>query len=398
MTSAMPGPPRDRQALERLIVHIAAAINTRALYAAAHPRVAQAVQAVLDDLGSLSGRESVTLFIVGDDLIADDRPLRRSGIYQQNFVHALRRRKVERLTLVRGLDAAQCVQFVSVMAAGGTPASTPNVIVGRVEINVADGGAGTAPGAGGPGGAGAGGDGRLLAIPLSSTLVDEGREAFSRFRTEKKTSLQKLEEVVWSLMETLARSAHDVIPLAPLKTHDEYTFVHSVNVSLLVLGQARSFGIQGPMLHALGLAALCHDVGKLSVPLDVLNRPGKLEGEDWKVMQSHAEVGAWQLAAMDDAPALSVVVAYEHHLRYDGQPTYPLLLRPRRPALAAQLTALADTFDAVSTVRPYQKAMTRPAALEVLRKRAGTFLDPMLVGNFHRLLGADLPGGATAPA
>ena len=81
MTTEVPN--RDRQALERLIVHIAAAINVRALYSGAHPRVAQAVQAILDDLtAALAGRESVTLFIVGDDLIADDRPLRRSGIYQ----------------------------------------------------------------------------------------------------------------------------------------------------------------------------------------------------------------------------------------------------------------------------------------------------------------------------
>ena len=95
-------PTRGRQALERLIVHIAAAINIRALYAGAHPRVAQAVQSILDDLTvALAGREAVTLFIVGDDLIADDRPLRRSGIYQKGFVQALRRRRVERLTLVR---------------------------------------------------------------------------------------------------------------------------------------------------------------------------------------------------------------------------------------------------------------------------------------------------------
>jgi hypothetical protein len=377
MTTA---PPRtgsqDRPALERLIVHIAAAINIRALYAANHPRVGQAVQGVLSEFGgALGGQEAINLFIVGDDLVADDRPLRRSGIYQQNFVHALRRRKVERLTLVRGLDAAQCVQFISVMAAGGTPASTPNVIVGRIELALGEGEAG-----------GPGGEARAAA-PVSSVHIEEGREAFARFRADRRGSLRKMEEIVWSLMETLARSAHDVIPLAPLKSHDEYTFVHSVNVSLLVLAQAKSFGIQGPMLHALGLAALCHDVGKMSVPLDVLNRPGKLEGEDWKVMQSHAEMGAWQLAAVEEAPALSVVVAYEHHLRFDGQPTYPLLRRPRPPTLASQLTALADTFDAVSTVRPYQKAKTRPVALEILRSRAGTFLDPLLVGNFHRLAG-----------
>jgi HD-GYP domain-containing protein (c-di-GMP phosphodiesterase class II) len=369
-------PNRDRQALERLIVHIAAAINVRALYSGAHPRVAQAVQSILDDLtAALAGRESVTLFIVGDDLIADDRPLRRSGIYQQNFVQALRRRRVERLTLVRGLEAAECLQFVSVMAAGATPGSTANVIVGGVEFAVADDVGGAAVEA-------------KASAPISAEQVAAGQEAFARFRTDRKGSLQKMEEVVWSLMETLARSAHDVIPLAPLKSHDEYTFVHSVNVSLLVLAQARSFGIQGQVLHALGLAALCHDVGKLSVPLDVLNRPGKLEGEDWKVMQSHAEVGAWQLAALDEAPPLSVVVAYEHHLRYDGQPTYPVLRRPRRPALASQLTALADTFDAISTLRPYQAPHARPVALDILKKRAGTFLDPLLVGNFHRLAAA----------
>ena len=369
-------PNRDRQALERLIVHIAAAINVRALYSGAHPRVGQAVQSILDDLtAALAGRESVTLFIVGEDLIADDRPLRRSGIYQQNFVQALRRRRVERLTLVRGLDAPECLQFVSGMASGATPGSTANVIVGGVEFAVADGVGNAAVEA-------------KESAPISAEQIAAGQEAFARFRTDRQGSLQKMEEVVWSLMETLARSAHDVIPLAPLKSHDEYTFVHSVNVSLLVLAQARSFGIQGQVLHALGLAALCHDVGKLSVPLDVLNRPGKLEGDDWKVMQSHAEVGAWQLAALDEAPPLSVVVAYEHHLRYDGQPTYPVLRRPRRPALASQLTALADTFDAISTLRPYQAPHARPVALDILKKRAGTFLDPLLVGNFHRLAAA----------
>ena len=196
-----------------------------------------------------------------------------------------------------------------------------------------------------------------------------------------------MEEIVWSLMETLARSTREALALAPLKNHDEYTFVHSVNVALLVLAQARSFGLQGPLLHTLGLAALCHDIGKLSIPLEILNHPGKLEGEDWTVMMGHAEMGAWQLAALESAPPLSVVVAYEHHLRFDGQPSYPAVSPQRRPTFASQLTSLADTFDAVSTLRPYQKARARSAALGILRDRSGTFHDPFLVGNFHRLLG-----------
>ena len=377
-----PARARDQDALERLIVQIAAAINTRALYSEGHPRVAQAAAAVLEAMtAAVGGQDFITFLIVGEDLVVDDRPLRRAGIYHQNFVHALRRRKVERLTLARGLELPELVQFVSVLAAGGTPATTSHIIVGRVEMATSED-------------AGTTGAESRAAAPVSATQIDEGREAFARFRTDRRGSLHKMEEVVWSLMESLARSAHDVIPLAPLKSHDEYTFIHSVNVSLLVLAQARTFGIQGATLHSLGLAALCHDVGKLSVPVAILNRPGKLEGNDWKVMMSHAEEGAWQLAALEDAPPLSVVVAYEHHLRFDGQPTYPRLRRPRRPTLAAQLTSLADVFDAVSTLRPYNKARTRPVALSILSERAGTFHDPMLVGNFHRLTGAEPPAAA----
>lgn len=368
---------RDQGALERLIVQVAAAINIRALYSESHPRVAQAAQAVLEALSNALGRhESITFLLVGPDLVVDERPLRRAGIFQQNFVHALRRRKVERLTLARGLELPELLHFVDVLAAGGTPATTPHVVVGRVQMT---------------------GEEAPLArageshAPITAAQVDEGREAFARFRADRRGSLHKMEEVVWSLMESIARSAHDVIPLAPLKSHDEYTFIHSVNVSLLVLAQARSFGISGPTLHAVGLASLCHDIGKLSVPLEVLNRPGKLEGEDWRLMQSHAEAGAWQLAAVDSAPPLSVVVAYEHHLRFDGQPAYPALRRPRRPTLAAQLTALADVYDAVCTLRPYQQAQPRPVALGILRERAGTFHDPLLVGNFHRVAGVEPP-------
>jgi HD-GYP domain-containing protein (c-di-GMP phosphodiesterase class II) len=380
MIDKAPATVRDHAGLERLIVQIAAAINARALYSEGHPRVTQAAQAVLDALGgAIARRDAVTFLIVGEDVVVDDRPLRRAGIYQQNFVQALRRRRVERLTLARGLALPELLQFVSALAAGTAPATTPHIVVGRVEMAAPE----EAPGA----------EARDTRPPLTAPQLDEGRESFARFRSDRRGSIHKMEELVWSLMESIARSAHDVIPLAPLKDHDEYTFIHSVNVSLLVLAQARSFGIGGSTLHSVGLAALCHDIGKLSVPIDVLNRPGKLEGDDWRIMMSHAEQGAWQLAAVDQAPPLSVVVAYEHHLRYDGRPTYPPVRRPRRPTVASQLTALADVFDAVCTLRPYQQARPRPVALGILRERAGTFHDPFLVGNFHRVAGAEAPAG-----
>jgi HD-GYP domain-containing protein (c-di-GMP phosphodiesterase class II) len=363
------------QHVERLIVHLAAAIHTRALYPEEHPRVVQAAQTVLGALTAActaTRRAEITFLIVGDDLAVDQRPMRKGSLYQQSFVEMLRRRGVERLTLARGLTTGECVPFLSALAGAGTPATTEHVIAGRVDFQAPE----------------AAKDPENKPDPLAPDQIDGMRDAFVGFRKDRRASVHKMEEMVWSLMESLARSTREALPLAPLKSHDEYTFIHSVNVSLLVLAQGRSLGIQGPMLHAIGVAALLHDVGKMEIPLEVLNKPGRLEGSEWQIMTTHAELGAWQLSGMEDAGPLSILVAYEHHLRFDGGPSYPVLKTPRRPNLASQLTSIADTFDAVSTLRPYKKAFTRPVSLGILRERAGTFHDPFLVGNFHRLLGA----------
>jgi hypothetical protein len=313
------------QHVERLIVQLAAAIHTRALYPAEHPRVAQAAQTVLGALTAActaARRAEITFLIVGDDLAVDQRPMRKGSLYQQSFVEMLRRRGVERLTLARGLTSGECVPFLSAMAGAGTPVTTEHIIVGRVDFEVPE----TAE------------DPEHDPDPLDPGQIDGMRDAFVGFRKDRRASVHKMEEMVWSLMESLARSTRDALPLAPLKTHDEYTFIHSVNVSLLVLAQGRSLGIQGPMLHAIGVAALLHDVGKMDIPLEVLNKPGRLEGREWQVMTTHAELGAWQLSGVEDVGPLSILVAYEHHLRFDGGPSYPVLKTPRHPNLASQLT------------------------------------------------------------
>lgn len=378
----MPDHPQHAQ-VERLIVQLAAAIHTRALYPEEHPRVTQAAQAVLGALTAACAatrRTEVTFLLVGDDLAVDQRPMRKGNLYQQSFVEMLRRRGVERLTLARGLTTDECVPFLSAMAGAGTPATTDHIVVGRVELQSPE--AATDP--------------ESKPDALAPSQIDGMRDAFVGFKKERRASVRKMEEMVWSLMESLARSTREALPLAPLKSHDEYTFIHSVNVSLLVLAQGRSLGIQGPMLHALGVAGLLHDVGKMAIPLEVLNKPGRLEGHEWQTMTTHAELGAWQLSGVEDAAPLSILVAYEHHLRFDGGPSYPTLKTPRRPNLASQLTSIADTFDAVSTLRPYKKPFTRPVSLGILRERAGTFHDPFLVANFHRLLGAPNGNGAVS--
>ena len=391
--SAAPA-PGALTAVDRLVVSLVAGINMRALYGAEHPALASHVERILEAVATACqemGKDSLTFLVVGQDLVVESQPLRTGSLYHQQFIRALTRRSVERLTIGRAVDVEECVRFLTPMALGGAPVSTRHIIVGRVELLAPEGLAL------GRGGGGRGAEDSAIEL-LTAQSVDGARDAFTEFRTDRRGGLVRLEQVVWSLMDALQRATREILPLAPLKTHDDYTFVHSVNVSLLTLAQARSFGIEGARLHAIGLAAFLHDIGKLKIPLEVLNKPGKLEGEEWRIMMSHAQEGATHLCGVDSVHPLAILVAYEHHMRYDGQPNYPVPRVHRRPTLASQLTSISDVYDAICTTRPYAKARSREFAVSVLTGRVGTFHSPALVANFVRMVGVealpDNPGGA----
>ena len=359
--------------MDQLIVQLAASVNMRTLYPANHPRVIVSIEQIIDALNRVlkaNHKEDITFLIVGEDLVADDQIVRKTTLSQQQFIDILMRRGIERLTIAAGVESSEIEELITALAAGGTLKGSAHIILGHVNVAIDED-----PQQEGE-----------SKRELSAEQIDKIREAFSRFRSDGKLPIGEIEELVWSFIDSLSRTTRSVLPLAKLKEHDEYTFVHSVNVSLLVLAQARSFGFKGQALHTLGMAGLLHDIGKLMVPLEVLNKPGKLEGEEWHIMQSHTEQGAWYLSETEGATPLSIIVAYEHHLRYDGQPNYPAVKPGRIPNLASRMTSIADTYDAMSTVRPYQRPLMRTAAFDILKKRSETFYDPMLTANFIRIV------------
>ncbi|HEV8630836.1 MAG TPA: HD domain-containing phosphohydrolase [Thermoanaerobaculia bacterium] len=406
----------DSLLLQRLVLAIVGAVNSRALYPDGHPRVREGADELVGALESLliaRHRHAINLLMLDDDLVVDQQPFRHAGLHLRGFLHAMRRLGVEGLTLGRGLDAEECARFLGAIAERGTAVSTEHVLVGRVKLafegegkeggdgkDAGDGkgsGGGTADGTAGNGGtAGAGapvetGSRALARGGISDRQLESAREAFGRFRGDRKGSLAQMEALVWGFIDTLEQGARVAYPLAPLREHDELTYVHSVNVSLLVLTHARALGLHDEPLMKIGTGALLHDIGKLSLPGELLRKPGALTDEEWRLVRRHPELGAARLCELDPTTTVAALVAYEHHLRYDGEPNYPLLQRPRRPILASMLTSVADTFDAVQTVRPYARARTREVALQEVRGRAGTYLDPLLVESFCRLFEREQP-------
>ena len=197
--------------------------------------------------------------------------------------------------------------------------------------------------------------------------------------------------LVDSLAQAVAQNRTALMALTALKDYDNYTFTHMVNVSILVMAQARSLGIDGTLLREFGLAALMHDIGKVRTPLEVLNKPDKLTDAEFAIMRMHVVDGAEILRRTPEIPALAPVVAFEHHLRLDGT-GYPMGVKRASLNLGTMLCSISDVYDAMRSQRAYQGAYPTDRILAVLQKSDGLHFDQHLVRRFSQLMGLYPPG------
>jgi HD-GYP domain-containing protein (c-di-GMP phosphodiesterase class II) len=168
---------------------------------------------------------------------------------------------------------------------------------------------------------------------------------------------------------------------AAVDAQDPYTDGHSRRVARRAAMVARRMGLPDEQVAKVRAAAAVHDVGKLRVPAEVLNKPGKLTSAEFEIAKRHADAGAEIVACMGD-PELTAIVRH-HHERIDGR-GYPSGLAGDQVPLGARIIAVADTFDALTSARPYRPASPHKQAIEILRSEAGTQLDPDAVRAFLR--------------
>lgn len=193
--------------------------------------------------------------------------------------------------------------------------------------------------------------------------------------------LLEAESVVRSLSVAMHGDSQMVLPLLQLKEFDQYTTTHSINVSVLTMGLAEFIGLGAREVRAYGVAGLLHDLGKVRVPKDILNKPGKLTDEERMVIQQHPVDGARIIFGSDKPLELAAVVAYEHHIMINGQ-GYPQLQYCRSCHSASHLVHVCDVYDALRTKRPYRDAWESERTLTYIEERAGTEFEPEVARAF----------------
>jgi HD-GYP domain-containing protein (c-di-GMP phosphodiesterase class II) len=217
--------------------------------------------------------------------------------------------------------------------------------------------------------------------------LDVLRDTAAAIAADRPVDLAACNRVVQELSDQIVRDPTQALMLATVRSHDEYTYYHMLNVCLLSIAMGYAVGLKQDQILALGLGALLHDVGKVNVPVDVLQHVGALSLEQWRLVQRHpVEGAAIVLTTGDSLFQTTAAIVLEHHAAYDLS-GYPQLSARPHPSLPARMVAVADCFDAVTTTRPYRKAEERRQALNILLAGAGRGYDPRVVRTFVRLLG-----------
>ncbi|AZZ43653.1 phosphodiesterase [Pseudomonadaceae bacterium SI-3] len=197
-------------------------------------------------------------------------------------------------------------------------------------------------------------------------------ELFNEARLGNAINVESCLPLVAEISDSLVRNSSALIGLARLKHKDEYTYMHSVAVCALMVSLARQLGLSEDLVREAGLAGLLHDVGKMAMPVEVLNKPGSLTDAEYAVMRSHPERGHALLLAAGSIPASALDVCLHHHEKSDGS-GYPHRLQGEAISLFARMGAVCDVYDAITSNRPYKKAWNPAESLARMAQWTGHF-------------------------
>lgn len=205
-------------------------------------------------------------------------------------------------------------------------------------------------------------------------------------RLGKQVDPAKARPLVKAMRDSVLRNPGALISLSRIKDADTYTFQHSVSICALMVSFAHAQGLDAATVEEAGLGGLLHDVGKMKVPNEILNKPGKLTEAEFEVMKSHAALSRDLLSEVPGVSGMVMQIAGEHHEKVGGG-GYPLGLSGDQISSAGRMTAIVDVYDALTSNRVYHKGKEPSEVLKRLLEWSGSHLDGDLVQQFIRTLG-----------
>ena len=193
-------------------------------------------------------------------------------------------------------------------------------------------------------------------------------------------------QLVEEISDSVARNPGALISLARLKTVDDYTYMHSVAVCAMMVGLAKQLGMEAEQVRLAGMAGLMHDLGKALMPMEVLNKPGKLTDAEFNIIKTHPSEGHRMLLTGRDVSPVVLDVCLHHHEKTDGS-GYPKGLKADQISLFAKMGAVCDVYDAITSNRPYKLGWDPAESLRKMAEWANGHFDGKVFQAFVKSLG-----------
>ena len=224
------------------------------------------------------------------------------------------------------------------------------------------------------------------AAQLQSDARRVVRNMMQDVRLGQQVRVEQMEPLVEKMMSSIMRNSGALLSLGQLKHVDDYTFEHSVNVCALMIAFCRGMGLSANETREAGMGALLHDVGKMKTPLHILNKPGRFTDEEFTIMKRHPGDGYDILRDQPSLGEVPLAVVLQHHERIDGT-GYPHRRAGGEIAHVAQLAAIVDVYDAITSDRVYHKGIPPGEAIRKLYEWSRFQFDAELVQKFVRTIG-----------
>lgn len=360
--------PKLKEELEKILVGMIATARSLTLYPHGHPVINQQISVLLARFDSLlKDIDKLSLGIVDEVLVFEGVPFYQPNVSVREFQKRIEERGVTAIEFHRGLRADELEEWLKLLLMEPTLIREQGfshlIADKKIEhIQIKD------------------------IREVYQRAVDTVAEVLEESRLGKIPKATKAKEVVADLTKYVLTDRPALLALTLIKSYDNYLFNHSVNVAVLSISLAQGLKINENDLNIIGLSGLLHDIGKTLTPKAIILKPHNLTKEEWEVMRLHPVKSAEVVSKMETVPELCVRLVYEHHITFDRK-GYPKLEEGRQVHPYTKIITIADCYDAITTLRPYQKPFPPREAMRIMESLSGNVIDPIYFQEFIKILG-----------
>lgn len=370
--------------IEKFFTDLVTCLQILKIYPEAHPKFNEAINntySVLLDI--LSARDELVIGIVGEEVAFENKIFFELSKKTRQVISYLKDRGIERIVFYRGVIKEELVSFIKFMAvrkddltdieAYFSSIGIKNISVGKIKVSAAH---------------------VTAEVKRSITYLKQYEDSLNKISQSLDTVLNEeelnhleLKFVVANVMDNLIGRYHEFLQLTTVKRYDVVTFMHLLNTAILSMYFSSKLGFSKDDCLNIGTATLFHDIGKIYISREIVGKSDKLTTDEFSVMKSHTILGAQILLKyVDTLGILPVVVAFEHHLKYDTK-GYPHLYLSQKPHIASLIVSICDIYDALISRRSYKRDYPPDKIYDLMMREQGRVFEPSLLSKFFEIMG-----------